>query len=176
MHPYVQRGTTTENASSNEFPFHPSELHRLIPTLRTNPLPVLVEQPGNRQHGHRDEAEQTRCPTHSEALIHLECEQREHRTERVPGHAVRRHRRSAVERPIRVDEVESGAKEDAQIAPSERNAGKYGGDPVDVAAGTPAEPEQTIKTYVSSQKSECLTDVYDNLPNWHTEASHLSAQ
>jgi hypothetical protein len=57
MHPYVQRPTTTEHASSNEFPIHSSKLHRLIPALRANPLAVLVEQPGNRQHGHRDEAE-----------------------------------------------------------------------------------------------------------------------
>lgn len=71
---------------------HPSELHRLIPTLRPNPLTILVKQPWNRQHGHRDEAKQARRPAHPQALIHLERKQREYSAERVARHAIRCHR------------------------------------------------------------------------------------
>lgn len=94
-----------QHAKPNKSINNPSELHRIISTLRPNPLAILVEQPWNRQHSHRNEAKQTRCPAHSQALIHLEREQRENRPKRVPRHSVGCHRRSAVQRAIGVDKV-----------------------------------------------------------------------
>lgn len=105
---------------------HPSELHRIIPTLRPDPLAILVKQPRYRQHSHRDEAEQTCRPAHSKPLIHLESEQRKRSTKRVPRHTVRCHRRSTVQRPVSVDEVQCSAEEDAQIAPGKGDTGEHG--------------------------------------------------
>jgi hypothetical protein len=133
----------------------PSKLHRVILTLRPDPRAVLVEQPRNRQHRHRNESKQARCPPNTKPLIHLEREQRKYGTHRVSRNAIRGHRRSTVERSIRVNEVQRGAEEDAHVAPSERNTGEDGRDPVDVTASTPAEPEETDR---------------------HAETAHLSAE
>ena len=122
---YVQP-STIEPPRLNHSLNYPSELHRIIPTLRPDPLAILVKQPRNRQHSHRNEPEQTRRPAHSKTLIHLEREQGEDSTERVARHTICCHCRGAVQRSIRIDEVQRSAEEDAQIAPGEWNASEYG--------------------------------------------------
>jgi hypothetical protein len=102
-----------QHAKPNDFIEYPSELHRIIPTLCPDPLTILVKQPRDRQHSHRNEAEQTRRPTYSQALIHLEREQREHSAKGISRHAICCHGRSAVQRSVRVDEVQRSAEEDA---------------------------------------------------------------
>jgi len=54
-----------------------SYLQRGILALLPDSWPEFEEHERDRKHRHTDEAEQTRCPTNAEALIHLEGEERE---------------------------------------------------------------------------------------------------
>lgn len=47
---------------------------------------------------------------------------------------------------------------------------------MDVAACTPAEPEESVRVEVSDQLFVGRNDICKDLPNRHTKAAHLSAQ
>jgi hypothetical protein len=80
---------------------------RRVCTPRSNLRPILEQHPRDRQQCHRNERQQTRCPSYSQIRIHLESEQRKYTTKCISQQAIRSYRARTIESLVSIDEVRS---------------------------------------------------------------------
>jgi hypothetical protein len=80
---------------------------RRVCTPRSDLRSILEQYPRDRQQCHRNEPQQTRCPSYSQIRIHLNSEQRKYTSKCISQQPIRSHRTRTIESLVSIDDVRS---------------------------------------------------------------------
>jgi hypothetical protein len=89
---------------------------RRICTPRSDLRSILEQHPRDRQQCHRNERQQTRCPSYSQIRIHLESEQRKYTSKSISQQPICRYCTRTIESLVGIDEVRSTSYEFHSLA------------------------------------------------------------